>query len=249
MIRRCLEIATRRLVFRRRLPQRYGGRSFYASTEGGLKYLKPSAGRIEPCLMESARDTVRPGDVVWDVGANVGMFSAAAAGLAGREGLVYAIEPDTEMVRLLRRSAALRNDSAPMHVIPVAVSDGTSLAEFQIATRARAMNHLAGFGCNQTGGVREAQSVMTVSLDWLAQQIPAPQVIKIDTEGAELRVLRGGYDLLTRHHPIVLCEVGADNADAVSRLLADCGYELHDADAPGRPRVEVATWNTLALPA
>jgi FkbM family methyltransferase len=248
MIRRYVELATRRLVFRRQLPERYGGRSFYASTEGGLKYLLPGS-RIDPNLTESAKRIVRPGDVVWDVGANLGLFAFAAAGLAGPQGSVYALEADADLARLLARSAALKHGSAPVYVRQDAVWDAVTTVKFQIAKRSKACNHIEGHGHAQAGGVREVRHVRAITLDRLACETPEPQVIKIDVEGAELRVLSGACTVLAKHRPKILIEVSQENAVEVSRLLHGYGYVLHDADKPGRPRVDLATWNTLAIAA
>ena len=67
----------------------------YITPESGLSYwfgFKFATG-----LLMNASETVKPGDVVWDVGANMGLFSFAAAGLAGPAGHVYAFEPDTAL--------------------------------------------------------------------------------------------------------------------------------------------------------
>jgi len=196
-------------------------------------------------------DTVRPGDTVWDIGANVGLFTFAAAGIAGPKGHVYSFEPDTFLVRILRRSAALPNpNAAPVEVVPVAVADGLALQRFHIAARARSSNYLDGHGATQTGGIREDQTVMTVSLEWLAAQLPPPNVLKIDAEGAEGRILSAGAEVLRRYQPRLICEVAGENADEVSRILRDCGYVILDAEQPreGRRPVPRAPWNTLAFP-
>ncbi len=92
-------------------------------------------------MFNLAKELIVPGAVVWDIGANVGIFSFAAAGLAGPEGRVFAVEPDTYLVGVLRHSARLENShAAPVNVIPCAVSDAFSVATFHIARRARASN-------------------------------------------------------------------------------------------------------------
>jgi FkbM family methyltransferase len=198
-----------------------------------------------------ARETVGNGAVVWDIGANVGLFSFAAAGLAGCSGKVYAIEPDTFLVGVLRRSVAIPSPrSAPVEVIPCAVFDTVGIQQFQIAERARASNFLEGLGNSMTGGVRETQSVLCVSVDWLATQILAPDVLKIDAEGAELRILNGARELLLATRPTIICEVGKENEDGVASLLGDLGYVLYDGAVPKKERrpVSGAPWTTLALP-
>ena len=156
MFRAIAERLSRGRSFRYRLPRTCGGCRMYLTPEAGLRYWFPSfAVRSGDSLLKNAAETVKPGSVVWDVGANMGLFSFAAAGLAGPAGRVYAFEPDAFMATLLRRSARLNRQAAPVEVIPCAVSDTVSLARFNIARRSRASNFLEGFGMSQTGGVRE----------------------------------------------------------------------------------------------
>jgi FkbM family methyltransferase len=199
-----------------------------------------------------AAELVVPGDVVWDVGANVGLFAFAAAARAGPTGNVYAIEPDTWLVGLLRRSAGLEAaNRAPVHVLPVAVSNTVGVSRFHIAKRDRATNYLESCGYSaQAGGVRETQWVITVTLDWILEQIPAPNVLKIDVEDAEDRALAGASKLLSSLRPRILCEVSQRNASTVSKILHSFGYTLFDASADRSKRepLENPVWSTLACP-
>jgi FkbM family methyltransferase len=247
-LRLALERASHRVVVPRRLPVPFGGARIYVSTEGGLRYLARPMARVDPALLQLAAEVVRRGDTVWDIGANLGLFSFAAAVMAGQEGRVLAVEPDTDMVGLLRRSAARAARHAPVEILPAALSDDLSVASFNIARRNRATSHLAGFGTAMAGGVRSTRLVPTVTLDWLAARFPPPDVLKIDVEGAELAVLAGGTQLLTGS-PAVICEVSEQNAAAVSGILAGHGYTLYDGDRGPGERVPVlaAPFNTLAI--
>src|SRR5579859_3877308 len=104
-LRLALERASHRVVVLRRLPPPFAGARIYVSTEGGLRYLARPMAQVDPPLLRLAAEVVRRGDTVWDIGANMGLFSFAAAVLAGPEGRVLAVEPDTDLVGLLRRSA------------------------------------------------------------------------------------------------------------------------------------------------
>ncbi|HUN36326.1 MAG TPA: FkbM family methyltransferase [Trebonia sp.] len=247
-LRWAVERASHRIVVRRRLPPPFASARIYVSTEGGLRYLGRAMAGVDPTLLQLAAEVVKPGDTVWDIGANMGLFSFAAAVAAGPEGRVLAVEPDTELARLLRRSAAEGTGRAPVEVLPAAVSEDLSVARFHVARRNRATSHLAGFGSPMAGGVRSTQLVPTVTLDWLAARFPAPDVLKIDVEGAELAVLSGGAEVLARS-PRVICEVCAPNADAVTGILASHGYTLYDGETRGGDRVPVpaAPFNTLAV--
>jgi len=251
LLRSAAEQASHRIVFRRRLPSPFSGARMYVSSEGGLRYLRGSMAKVDPALLRLASEFVQPGDVVWDIGANLGLFSFAASVAAGPGGQVLAVEADADLTGLLRRSASANvGRGAPVDVLPSAVCDAVSVARFQIARRNRSTSHLAGYGTAMAGGLRSSQLVPSVTLDWLAAWFPAPDVVKIDVEGAELAVLAGAAEVLAGR-PVILCEVGGDNARAVADLLAARGYTLFDGDRlPGeRVPVSAAPYNTLAVAA
>ena len=250
MWRTIAEHLSRGRSFRYRLPRKYGGCRMFLTPEAGLSYWLPNFGvRAAENLLRNAAETIKPGCVVWDVGANMGLFSFAAAGLTGPGGRVYAFEPDAFMMTLLRRSARLNRLATPVEVIPCAVDGELSLARFNIAKRSRASNFLEGFGLSQTGGVREMQTVLTVPLDWMAEQIPPPEVLKIDVEGAELGVFRGAARMLQANRPAILFEATGENWKEISPMLWNLGYTLYDSDLPADDREPLTrpSYNTLAV--
>ena len=248
MLRTALEQVTHGIVVRRRLPPPFGAALLYASSEGGLRYLRPSMGKVDPTLLRLAGELVKPGNVVWDIGANLGLFTFAASVAAGPGGRVLAVEPDTAMVRLLHRSAAANRSQALVDILPAAVTSELGVARFHIARRNRSTNYLDGFGTAQAGGIRATETVMTVTLEWLAAHFPPPDVIKIDVEEAEACVLAGGAGVLSKR-PAVICEVAQRNADSVWKLLTDHGYLLYDGELPRGQRMPSVTAapNTLAF--
>jgi FkbM family methyltransferase len=252
-LRSMLERLSRNRVVRRRLPPELGGATLLVSPDSSMKLWRRDLRRADPLLFEMARELVRPGATVWDIGANVGLFAAAAAYLAGPSGRVLAVEADAWLAGLLTESfLGLSAAYAPIEVLSAAAAGAAGVAAFCTAKRGRATNHLASVaGSTQTGGTRAVREVATVTLDGLLERFAAPQVVKIDVEGAELDCLRGARALLARAAPALLCEVAADHAPEVGRLLQDAGYTLYDAALPAAARQLLATpaWNTLALPA
>jgi len=236
VLRRLAELASRGVVLRRRLPARFGSKRLYVSPECGLRYWRFDLGKIDPVLLDLAEHLVRPGDVVWDVGANVGLFAFAAAHRAAR---VLAFEPDPWLAGLLERTAAFFPN---VSVIRAAVADYCGGGELHIAKRARGSNFLLGEGHTQSGGTRRLEKVKVVTLDSLGQA--PPNVLKIDVETGELAVLRGAARLLAQSLPVVICEVAKENVSAVTACLR--GYTLFDAER-GKP-VNTAVWNTVAVP-
>jgi len=250
-VRRLLERTTHSWRWVGRLPSDFSRAPLVVSPAGGLKFLVRTPGDAQQSLLAAVAELVQPGHVVWDVGGNLGVFSVAAA-RAGAGGRVWAFEPDPWLVQLLERTASMQSaSSAPITVVPAAVADDVNLRTFHIAARSRASNHLDGYGQSQAAGVRETITVVSLSLDWLAEHLPAPHVLKIDVEGAEWDVLRGGCNLLATHAPLVYCEVALENAVKVGGMFREHGYTLYDADRPPHSRTPLldAAWSTLAVPA
>lgn len=239
-------------VVRRQFSTRFNRAPIYVSTAGGLKFFARTVERADPVLIATARALIRPGDVVWDIGANIGCFSVAAAVLAGTNGAVWAFEPDAALVGLLRRTAcAQSNSTAAITVVPAAVASETGLRTFNVAERARAANALDGYGGSQMGGVRERQTVAAFGLNDCLRWLPAPGVVKIDVEGAECEILQRDSRLLSEIRPAIACEVSAENATAITETLRTAGYDLFDAEAlPAGTLVasDHAAFNTIAVP-
>ncbi len=250
-LRSLAEKIFRPFVFVRHLPGAIGGMPVVVSPSAGLKFLATSMDNIDRQLFAFVREFVKPGAVVWDVGANVGLLSVAAAAIAGKSGAVYAFEPDTWLVSLLRRTAKLQpSTSAAIDVLPVAVASAVALRTFDIARRSRQTSHLEGYGTSQSGGTRERQTVMAITLDWALNHNRLPDVLKIDVEGAELEVLQGAVNLFERARPVVLCEVGATVVQEVTDFFHSRNYVLYSSEASAQSRVPLqsAVWNTLAVP-
>lgn len=203
-------------------------------------------------LLEIASRFVRPGAVVWDIGANVGLFAFAAAAHAGEAGRVLAVEPDIWLANLMRRSLQLpENAGLQLEILHAAACDQPGTARFSLAKRSRATSHLSAVrGSTQTGGSLAEELVPAVTLDALLDERGAPDFVKIDVEGAELLVLKGASRMLSSVRPVIYCEVSAECVDGITRLLHERAYRLYDPerDPALQRRLGQAVWNTFALP-
>jgi hypothetical protein len=89
---------------------------------------------------------------------------------------------------------------------------------------------------------------MSVTLDWILNRLPPPRVLKIDVEGAEASVLRGGQRLLSGHKPIIYCEAhDSYNADTLAQILHAHGYSLYNFDNRAEGKLARAAFHTLAI--
>ncbi|MEO0587647.1 MAG: FkbM family methyltransferase [Planctomycetota bacterium] len=250
-----LERAVRGWSLNHRLPADFDRIRLRTSPDSlGLKVLIHSSEVVAKDLFAAVRTLVRPGDTVYDIGANVGYFGVAAAVKAGHTGRVICFEPDQFNLGLIRTTARRLNPAthARLDALPMAVADGGArFAEFAIAERARASNSLASVGRTQAGGTRATLVVPTTTVDEVADALAPPRVIKIDVEGAETMVLAGATGVLDNHRPALVIEVGKEYAGDITQALLPRDYRLFNGDRPQpfESPVDSAVWNTWAIPA
>jgi FkbM family methyltransferase len=191
-----------------------------------------SAGTNELPVQVALADLLRPGDVFFDVGANVGFFSLVAARLVGPEGRVIAIEPVPANCKAIRANAR-RNGFRNVEVL-AAAAGGVEGTATLVLTRHPGGAALATAASQPPDAVGQLR-VRVATIDGLVEagHWPAPNVVKIDVEGAETGVLEGMCRTLARWHPVILCEVdGPDDAELAARrrtvvdLLAGWGYTV-----------------------
>lgn len=249
-MRTLIERISRGKSLRRRLPPRFGSRPVFLSPDAALTYLKWNWAEASAELLTAVAKYVKPADRVWDIGGNVGVFSFAAAHLVGEQGVVVTLEADPFLAYLLQKSANdAGNADRKVHIICAAASHEQSLALFAIAQRGRASSALELSGHrSQAGGTRYVQYVPTITLDSLLEHFHAPQVIKIDVEGAEALVLRGATRVLSECRPLFYIEVSTENNHSVTDHFKRHGYRLYDGDAADGIELEYCVYNTLAVP-
>ena len=119
-LRRIAELASRNRRFVKRLPVRFGRHRVVCSPDNNLRVLLPGDRGWDQRLLRYVDDLIKPGDVVWDIGANMGAFTFAAASKARA---VLAVEPDPFNISLLRQTMALAENAAlPVTIISVAAA-------------------------------------------------------------------------------------------------------------------------------
>ena len=158
----------------------------------------------EPEVRELHR-LVEYGSSVVDVGAHIGDYTYALCRHVGSAGRVIAVEPIPDLARMLSR--ATRRMGMPVTVFNCALSSRQGEAELQIPMQnGRRLAGLASLEHHTPSGVSRHVSVCL--LDELCTDVRGRiSFIKIDVEGHELEVLRGGINTLRRHRPNLLIEI------------------------------------------
>ncbi len=206
---------------------------------------------------ELFRKLVKPCDVVYDIGANIGYHTALFASLAGSYGKIYAFEPQPALLPNLRRTIA---GIPTATLLELALSNTESSLELHVPSHGYHM--LASMG--DPGVDSHVVVCKTAMLDKLSAlgDIAAPDFIKIDVEGAEPLVFEGGRHLLDQlQAPIIFFEqwqeaarrLGLKGTAAADFLLAldNPRFELFEAvGATLRPlgTNHVEKGNLLAVP-
>jgi FkbM family methyltransferase len=152
---------------------------------------------------------VTPGQFVIDIGSNAGQYTVLFASLCGEAGRVIAFEPAAAARQLLNENLALNGFEPRVRIEPFAVSDTAGEhAFFERGADAMASLERAGFGGDSSAADIRERIVETVTLDdYLAERrLAAPSLVKIDAEGAEVRVLRGAPETL-RGQSRIICEL------------------------------------------
>lgn len=185
-------------------------------------------GTTEPDFQAAVAARVRPGDVVYDVGANVGFYTVLVARLTGPGGRVVAFEPFAESAARARANAA-SNGFAHVEVVEAAVADapGTAWLTF---SNTPVTHHLAGAGATRRPSGTDGTEVAVTSIDaFVAGGGPVPDVVKLDVEGSEVAALRGMAATLRDHRPAVLVEVHdtvSDLPQTLDALVVPLGYRV-----------------------
>ncbi|HEY0231709.1 MAG TPA: FkbM family methyltransferase, partial [Dokdonella sp.] len=161
--------------------------------------------RYEPHVTAVLRERLRPGDVMLDVGANVGLLTLLGASLVGAQGRVIAVEPVARTRALLARSAQA-NRFEQIRIIAAAASDRVGAIELRThpATSNSARPAAAGERLRdaQGSGVR----VPTIVLDDALASLERLDLVKLDIEGMEPLAVRGLQRTLARWRPLLLSE-------------------------------------------
>ncbi len=184
-------------------------------------------GDYEPEVQAALGRYLHPGATLFDVGANGGFISLLGAKLVGETGKVVAFEPYPETVKDIQAQMRI-NRVRNVLTETAAVSDTIGIADFA-DDRSSDMLGLAAVTIH--GQPKRTIRVRTTTLDTEVERHGAPDVIKVDVEGAELLVVQGSTRMLREHKPILLTELHSDELfRQFLEFLAPFGYTTSTLD-------------------
>ncbi len=179
-------------------------------------------GTYEVDRLRALAAAMTQGAVVYDVGANVGIYSLLASLRVGASGMVYAFEPLKRNLQYLRRHLELNNVQNCL-ILETAVGNIEGTRRFSAASWDFSMGRLSAEG---------EILVPSTTLDsciYGEKGLRPPNIIKIDVEGAEFEVLQGASRALSELRPAIFLEIHGTQLHTDCRTLLEAkGYRVEE---------------------
>jgi FkbM family methyltransferase len=211
----------------------------------------------EPWTARWIEEFIQPGDVFYDIGANIGAYSLLAAKTTEHQARIYAFEPAFANYASLCKNIVLNDCAGCITPLPFPLSGSSDWIQFKYRSL-DAGKALHAVGDRLPGKPGESahtqpaydQRMLALRLDELCERfhLPPPQHIKLDVDGAELQVLEGASRLLASAHLrsvlVELAESESGSVDAITNCIEAHGLHWHDRFAhakAGRPNYGLFT--------
>lgn len=179
-------------------------------------------------------DGMGEGSVVWDIGANVGLYACYAA--KKRNCRVFAFEPSVFNLELLARNIFHNSLTDRITIVPLPLAEGIAVSKLNMTTTEWG-GALSTFGQSYGHDGKPMEKVFefpTIGLSMVDAvellKIPQPDFIKMDVDGIEHLILKGGMPVLkkTRGILIEINDKFDDQARESDRLLRESGFVLKE---------------------
>ena len=183
---------------------------------------------------------IEPGDICWDIGANIGFYTCLLASQVGDTGAVVAFEPAARTCGYLHENVSL-NRFTNVTVVNKGVGDKVEQRHLYYSEAGLAEGTAS---LKYTDRRTTSERVTLDTIDNIFRELSAPDFVKIDVEGYQLEVLKGGEYYLKTHAPLLMAElkdVGETNRSAFEEIegyISDLGYQLYEIEKHSIRRCE-----------
>lgn len=215
----------------------YQRRDIFLEVDSDFEYrVRLHSCEKEPDTVNWIETFINEGDVLYDIGANSGVYSLVASKFFDGKITVYAFEPAFLNFAQLCKNLLLNRDKDCVVPVPVALSDKTSIANFNLCNLVPGgATHALGEALDPEGRAFTPvaqQAVLSYRVDDFIKQfgIRAPNHIKIDVDGNEFSILKGMEETLNGHSvKSVLLELntGGGQDQEILEFLAQKGFKVH----------------------
>ena len=226
---------------------RRGGVRWHLDLNEGIDFSIYLLGAFERSTGATLRKLVKPGDVVFDIGANIGAHTLGLARSVGPTGRVFAFEPADFAFGKLQRNLALNPElESRTHLRQILLAAAPAEPSRQEIYASWPLEKDDSVHAKHRGRLVPARNASVDTLDRFVERenMDRLDLIKIDVDGQELPVLQGGSRILRKFRPVLVMEMSPyvhaeehHSFAAFVELLRDSGYSLQDA----------ASWAPLPL--
>lgn len=180
----------------------------------------------EPLSTKEISKVVKKGDIVVDIGANIGYYVLMESKIVGNTGKIYAIEPSPQNIKCLKKNVAVNNYSN-IEVYDFAIGDVIGVKKMNISSHYN-LNTLVSKKDNRITGTVD---VNTSTLDKFLTGKKFPSFVRMDVEGYEYNIIKGMKNILSSKKPInIFIELHPhimkkEQTEYILKKLADSGFK------------------------
>lgn len=213
----------------------------------GSRYDRSDKREYEPVLYGVFTGAIKEKMTVLDIGAHIGILSLAAAKRVGNEGKVYAFEASPDTADILGHHININGFKNRVEVVRAAASDNDGVVSFFVYRDSMA----ASMSKENVGvlnperpddmDIKKVETPAVMVDSFCKDRNIRPDIIKIDVEGAELRVLRGAKGIIMSEGPVIICEVHPTQMEncgssivEFEEFLEEVGYGMEKLEKPNK---------------
>jgi len=213
-------------------------------------------GRFEASTVRAYESMVNDGDTVLDIGANIGAHTLFLGHKVGKNGKVIAIEPTDFAFEKLRKNVELNpqlKERVDLNQVMLVEQDSSEVRRETYSSWP--LKNKTNLHEQHMGALKATKVCRVMTLDQLIKEkmIENVNFVKLDVDGAEIDVLKGGRETLTKSKPPILMEFAPYLFDGLERgkfselvgILNDYGYQFYHLHGSPLPTQEAAKIEAL----